>query len=322
MKLSAALCTYNGARHLRAQLDSIAAQQRPPDELVVCDDASRDDSAQLAERFARAAPFEVRVLRSTANVGTTKNFERAVAACRGDVIALSDQDDVWLPHRLQHIEEAFTHRPALTLAFADAYVVDESLQPRYRLWQALPMGHARRRRIRGGEAFVELLRSNFVTGATMAIAARVWEAALPIPALQTRLHDGWLALIAGALGPMAMLPEPAIYYRQHPAQQAGAAALPDWDARVQTLLRKREFAARADYTTGLADLEVLEQRLAALALPAAVRHVQQFRRHAVARAGIPRGRLARWPVVCDEVFAGRYRYSSGWRSILRDLLLN
>src|ERR671927_271278 len=109
-KFSVAMCTYNGARFVREQLASIAAQTRPPDELVVCDDCSTDATLECIREFARTAPFPVRVVENEKNAGSTKNFERAVELCEGDFIALADQDDVWLPEKLQRLEEVLANK--------------------------------------------------------------------------------------------------------------------------------------------------------------------------------------------------------------------
>src|SRR5882762_9087557 len=100
MKISIAMCTYNGARYLREQLDSIAAQTRPPSELIVCDDNSLDETREIVAGFAASAPFPVRLGVNEQNLGSIRNFERAIKLCEGDLIALSDQDDVWLPEKL------------------------------------------------------------------------------------------------------------------------------------------------------------------------------------------------------------------------------
>ena len=85
--------TYNGGPYLREQLDSIAAQTHLPDELVVCDDDSTDRTVAILEDFAATAPFPVRVYVNPKNLGTAKNFERAIGLATGEVIALADQDD-------------------------------------------------------------------------------------------------------------------------------------------------------------------------------------------------------------------------------------
>ncbi|MBC7931137.1 MAG: glycosyltransferase, partial [Rubrivivax sp.] len=96
-RLSIAMCTYDGGRYLAEQLASIAAQTRAPDELVVCDDRSRDETTSIVRRFAETAPFPVRLYVNEQNLGSTRNFEKAIGLCEGELIALSDQDDVWLP---------------------------------------------------------------------------------------------------------------------------------------------------------------------------------------------------------------------------------
>src|SRR5258708_1747298 len=120
IKVSVALCTYNGARFLREQLESIAAQTHIPAELVACDDASTDDSFSILESFAKSAVFPVRLVRNEIRVGSTKNFEQAIGLCTGEIIALCDQDDVWLPEKLARIgEELARHRDAV-MVFSDA----------------------------------------------------------------------------------------------------------------------------------------------------------------------------------------------------------
>src|SRR5947208_26587 len=96
MRISIAMCTYNGAAHVEEQLRSFSGQTRLPDEVVVCDDRSSDDTMLLLEPFSRTAPYPLRIHRNDENLRSTKNFERAVSLCSGDILALSDQDDVWL----------------------------------------------------------------------------------------------------------------------------------------------------------------------------------------------------------------------------------
>lgn len=103
--LSVAMCTYNGEEYLWEQLLSIAEQTRLPDELIVCDDSSTDTTLQILNEFQKMAPFSVRIYCNEAKLGPSKNFEKAITLCSGDVIALSDQDDVWLPRKLERLEK-------------------------------------------------------------------------------------------------------------------------------------------------------------------------------------------------------------------------
>ena len=107
LSISIALCTYNGERFLRKQLDSYIQQTRLPDELVICDDGSKDRTLEILEEFAAKAPFSVRIYQNVQNLGWSKNFEKAINLCTGDLIALSDQDDEWLSHKLAKIEGFF-----------------------------------------------------------------------------------------------------------------------------------------------------------------------------------------------------------------------
>src|SRR6476659_5222108 len=128
MILSIALCTYNGTAYLKEQLESIAAQTRTPDELVISDDQSTDDTLRLIEEFAGTAGFPVRLSINESNLGIAKNFEKAISLCRGDVNVLSDQDDVWHNDKLKSVEGIFEAKPQLSLVFSNAEIVDETLR--------------------------------------------------------------------------------------------------------------------------------------------------------------------------------------------------
>src|ERR1700682_2731847 len=151
--LSVAMCTYNGARFLAEQLESIATQTRLPDRLVVCDDCSTDGSVEILKSFARHSPFAVRLEINKNNLGSTKNFEKAIGLCQGEVIALADQDDIWYSKKLERIEAVFADRPSVGVVFSDADVVDENKIPLgFRLWRTAGLSPARRKRISNGQA--------------------------------------------------------------------------------------------------------------------------------------------------------------------------
>jgi glycosyltransferase involved in cell wall biosynthesis len=126
LSISVAMCTYNGSRFLPEQLASIARQTRQPDEMVVSDDGSTDATAEIVENFARSAPFPVRFIRNPRNLGSTKNFEQAIGLCSCDLIALSDQDDIWMPDKLARQAEMFELDPSLGGVFTDAELIDET----------------------------------------------------------------------------------------------------------------------------------------------------------------------------------------------------
>lgn len=222
MRVSVALCTFNGERFLPDQLASVRAQERLPDELVACDDGSTDRSVELLRAFAAESPFRVRVEVNPTRLGSSDNFARAASLCTGDLVALCDQDDVWLPEKLGTLERALAADPGAGFAFSDADVVDEGLKPLgYTLWRAVRFGGAERRRFAAGEGFECLLRRYRVTGATMMFRAALRDLVLPVPA--GWVHDAWFGLVLSAVGRGVLVPTPLIQYRRHADQQHGAA---------------------------------------------------------------------------------------------------
>src|SRR6266436_8923696 len=122
ISVSVAMATHNGQKFICEQLDSLAAQQHLPSELIITDDASSDKTAVIAEQFAKTAPFPVHVHRHDNRVGYRANFMRAASLCTSDVIAFCDQDDIWSPRKLALCIEPFQD-PAVLLAYHNAEVV-------------------------------------------------------------------------------------------------------------------------------------------------------------------------------------------------------
>lgn len=318
--LSVAMCTYNGELYLREQLSSITKQTRIPDELVVCDDASSDDTVRILESFRDGAPFPVGVYRNARRLGITRNFEQAVSLCKGDIIALCDQDDVWMPDKLRRLEQTLLANPEAGYAFSDAVVVDEGLHPLgYTTWQAVRFRSRERRQFERGRQLGVLVRRNVVTGPTMVFRSELREKMLPFPA--NWADDAWMALAASALGRGGILLNvPLIYYRKHsgqavgigsPAVRLGRASLPRWEVRDQWL---REVERITELRSRVLLLGGQGCRAGEL-LNAKIAHLQ-------ARAvicGPSRSRAL--AEVVSEVIARRYwRFSAGLRSAAADLL--
>ena len=111
MKISIAMATYNGARFLPEQLDSFSRQTRLPDELVVSDDGSQDETVAILEEFRARAPFVVRIVHNSERGGHAQNFGFALSHCTGDLISISDQDDVWKPEKIAWVDAIASHFP-------------------------------------------------------------------------------------------------------------------------------------------------------------------------------------------------------------------
>ncbi len=99
-KVSVVMCTYNGEKYLREQLDSILNQTYPIYEIIIQDDASTDRTWEIIQRYKKKFPI-IKSFRNEKNIGYSFNFRKALFRSSGDYIALSDQDDIWLPNKIE-----------------------------------------------------------------------------------------------------------------------------------------------------------------------------------------------------------------------------
>ncbi|MGB9415669.1 MAG: glycosyltransferase, partial [Acidobacteriaceae bacterium] len=218
-RISVALCTYNGARFLPAQLESILAQTRLPDEVQVFDDCSTDNSVELLVRFAAQAAFPVHIHRNAERQGSILNFEQAIRACTGTLIALSDQDDIWHPERLRRSEETLQQHPEAGAVFTDGLLIDEAGEPTgMRLWERFIFTPNDQRRLRAGD-YIPLARQRIITGATMVFRAQYVPWIFSVGRLWH--HDGWASSIIACFSGLCWVTEPLLRYRTHPGQQIG-----------------------------------------------------------------------------------------------------
>lgn len=329
LTVSVALCTYNGARFVAEQVRSILAQRPAPLELIVGDDDSSDDTLAIIEREVEAAraaaraagqdlPTELHIRRHAPGLGVVGNFADALSACRGDLIALSDQDDVWAPGKLARLVALFAADARLQLVHTDARLVDAAGVPLgLTLLEALEATAAERAGLAAGDAFAVLLRRNLVTGATVLLRRELLASAAPFP--PAWVHDEWLAAVAAATSPDAvrLVAEPLIDYRQHGANEIGARrpTMADRWARLR--------APRAERAPRLAErARLLVERLETLGVAdERVAEARAKHEHEARRRDLPRWQPARIPGITAGLLTGRYgRYSRGPIDVLRDLV--
>jgi glycosyltransferase involved in cell wall biosynthesis len=318
-----AMCTYNGARFVGQQLRSIAAQTRPPDELVVCDDHSADDTPRLVEQFAATAPFPVRLVVNATNLGIPRNFEQAIRLARSRIVFLSDQDDVWHPRKIQRVLDVFERRPEVGLVTCLAAAVDEDLNPLgYTSWDAYGITASQRRRIAEGDGLSAFLEFVAIDGATMAFPSRFRDLILPVP--DNWWNDPWIATMLAAAAPTAVVNEALNSYRQHAAQRLGGRRKGLWQR-----YREAKQAVGAKYFADQIErYEVLRQRLASYAPSGSPVRPQALPRIA-ARLAFSRTRLRmrqrplrRPGLVVRELCRGNYhRFAHGWQSAAMDLVV-
>lgn len=218
-EISVVMCTYNGEAYLEEQLASIAMQIRLPDELIICDDGSVDSTLRILKDFSCVAPFPVRIIINKVNLGSTKNFEKAIKLATGEIIALADQDDVWDNRKLYALE-ATLKDSNIGYAFSDGDIIREDGAVEGGLWSSFKFGEPYTHCFSPETQVPQLLKQNVVTGATMAFRRSLVPLVTPIP--PNWFHDGWIALIASSCGfNGTALPLRLIKYRQHSGQQVG-----------------------------------------------------------------------------------------------------
>lgn len=223
---AAVMLTHDGERFLSRQLRSIFQQTQLPALLVVVDDASVDGTRAILSEVARDAPvpLELVFIDGSAAGGVTRRvadaFVRGLARVAAyEFVICADQDDAWLPDRVERQRACFAARPGTLLVAGDGILIDETgtptggtLRDRFPVpleWDAL--GAAGRMRT--------AIRRPLVTGSTMALARELVGLVTPIP--PGWLHDRWATLIAAARDGLVLQPEPVIDYRVHPGQVVG-----------------------------------------------------------------------------------------------------
>jgi len=320
-QISVAMASYQGGPFIGRQLESLAGQTRLPDELVVCDDGSVDDTLARIEAFAAGAPFVVHLERNPERLGVTRNFERAVAACRGRLIFLADQDDLWHPEKVETLARALEGERALDLVFSNGAVVDEALEPLgYDLWQSLGLGASERRRIQEGRAVEVFARHVVAAGTTLAFRACHRDWLLPFPKLPT-CHDAWIAFLLASAGRVGIVEQLLIDYRVHGSNRVGIRKL----GLREQLEQARRQIARGAFDDDLCFFSAARDRLRAGNLPCGegtLALIDDRIAHDACRRAMSAALLPRLRDVLREALSGRYRrFGYGWRSIAQDVWL-
>lgn len=200
---SVCMAVYNGAAFLRPQLQSILEQLRADDELIVVDDASQDDTAAI---LARIADPRLRLHRNERNRGVLATFERALSLARGEILFLSDHDDLWLPGKVEKIVAVFAARPSVTMVATDARLIDaegKTLAPSF---------FAQRGRFVPG-ALHNFVKNKYL-GCTLSFRRSMLPIFLPIPR-DVPMHDIWFGMLNAVYGQTHFLDEPLVAYRRH-----------------------------------------------------------------------------------------------------------
>src|SRR4051794_23888664 len=203
------MATFNGARYVGRQIETILPQLEPRDELVVSDDGSTDETVAVVRAFGDP---RIRILEGNAFRSPLRNFENAIRHAQGDTIVLADQDDVWLPNKLPLVRELFAGESARPyLVVLDARIVDEDERVVY------PSVHAK---LHAGPGFAKNIWANRYLGCCMAFSRDLLDVALPFPGA-VDMHDIWLGQLCERIGTTAFVPVPTMLYRRHDDNATG-----------------------------------------------------------------------------------------------------
>ena len=231
------MAVYNGTAFLRPQIESILAQVGAEDELVVVDDGSQDDSWSVLQEFK---DVRVHLHRNDRNMGVVRTFELALSLARGDIVFLSDQDDVWLPGKVVKVLDVFASNPSVTMIASDAVVIDEQGRTLNESF------FSTRGRFTGG--FIHNFIKNKYLGCTLSFRRSMLRKFLPIPP-DVPMHDIWFGLLNAIYGKTYFIDEPLIAYRRHrrnvsPFAHAGVVQMVLWRSRLaKNIVRRVAFKA-------------------------------------------------------------------------------
>lgn len=323
MKLSIAMATYNGAQYIQEQLDSFLDQTRLPDELVVCDDGSSDETIKILERFKQDAPFCVRIFHNDVNLGHEKNFGKAIDLCEGDVVFLCDQDDVWFSSKLATVQDIFNNDNRALLVINDAEITDGSMLPTGRT----VFGQTRAAGVIGENG------KSLTLGCATAFRSELRSLISPVPALDYG-HDSWIHDFTHMIGGRYVLEQTLQFYRRHGNNVSNWAF--DGSARATMKNVVKPSAGqdlRPAYDKRMATLNLMIVRLTSLGSAAYVKlgdlkpFLDVLSEMKSAKGALSRRKLmfeygwvSRKVVAVNMLLRGEYRYFLGWKSFAKDFL--
>ena len=199
-KISVCMATYNGEKYLQVQLKSILSQLSRNDEVVISDDGSKDSTLEIIKSLN---DNRIKVFNNQNNHGFVGNFENALNHAKGDYIFLSDQDDVWLPNKVERMVDALKYNDVV---MSDCSMTDSSLNIVHKSYFTTERNFKQ-------SIFYNFVKPSFL-GSCMAFRKCVLDQALPFPKYGVG-HDLWLGLVGMTLYRFFFINEPLILYRRH-----------------------------------------------------------------------------------------------------------
>ena len=251
MKVDILMATYNGEKYLRPQIDSILNQTFKDFNLIICDDCSKDNTWKILEEYAQK-DSRIKIIKNEKNLGYNKNFEKLLSFVTADYFMLSDQDDFWLPNKVEESYKKITTEN-LNLVCSDLEVVDKNLNTIHpSMWEYWP-DYNIKEKIKKSRDYRSCLMTNCITGCTTIVNSKLIEKLLPLPGYPI-VHDWWIGLVAGSYGEIGYIEAALIKYRQHGNNQIGYVT-------TKTIFKFTRGLRRHLITNHIQILEVLKKRM-------------------------------------------------------------
>lgn len=322
MKVSIAMATYNGAQYIQDQLQSFVDQTRQPDELIITDDCSIDQTEAIVREFAKSAPFTVEFHRNEKNLGYCGNFNAALMKTTGDLVFLSDQDDVWYSEKIEHMIGVAERNPHALVVMNDAVLTDGELNEvgLTKVGQILSAGFS---------------MDSFVMGCCCAVRRELLDFCLPIPT-GVKGHDNWLVQFADGLKAKVVDATVLQYYRRHESNESQFIAnrttkVTRTQARLHSLKSFLKNKAVDQVSTQLAQTKLFAEgvkralELAPTGYRDALvsleqRYCKQIAVTEKRLAIIEKPFVSRVMAVISLLRSGGYRNANGYRSVIRDIV--
>lgn len=212
------MATYNGEKYLKEQLDSILSQTYSNFRLIISDDCSKDNTRKILKEYEQK-DNRIKVFYQEENLGYIKNFEFLLKKVENEIYALSDQDDIWLPTKVEKTYKKLKNTNA-DLVFTDLEVVDKNLNSMYSSFNDYMLLTRKIKKYK--QSYKMQYLYNCITGCTLISKKKFLDKILPIPTdSKYVIHDTWIGLVVSLYGRIEYLDEKTIKYRQHGNNQVG-----------------------------------------------------------------------------------------------------
>ncbi len=219
--VSVAICTYNGEKHLKEQIESILNQTLPANEIVICDDCSTDTTREILTQYALQYPHLITVVYNSENLGYVKNFEKALSLCTKDIIFLCDQDDIWMEDKIERIINHYLDKPETDIICHNVLLFGEAVSKKMTYWEL--EGFDPGKYITNKDLLRKLIfEGNVFPGMSMSVKKTFLEKNLPLKKINPQIiHDYELLLLALNKETFEINHQVLSKYRIHKGQKIG-----------------------------------------------------------------------------------------------------